>query len=623
VGVQFGRWNFDGRPVDREYLAKVRTLLTPYTPCSISECVGRDFFLLSGTPDTTQESDDGPQPFVSPAESYTWQGRLDNYSELMNRTNPPSCQGATDAELVFSMYQKDGVKSLGRLIGDWSLMALDRANRTLILAVDFLGACPLYYFSSGRFVAWSTVLEPLVLLSDRPFTICHEYVLGSLYGFPSPELTAYREIHAVPPSSYVEMTSKSTTIRKHWDFDPGKHLHDSTDTEYEEGFRHLFTQAVRRRLRSAHPVASELSGGMDSSSIVCVADQVLEHEPGLAPRLDTLSYLDDSEPAWNERPFVRVIEQARKRVGLHIDVSTHLAFIPERDSAQFPYAPSAGLVASVPQQAVSDYLRVNNIQVVLSGLGGDETTGGVPGGAPELADLFARARIPAFCRQAFVWALAERRPFSCVVGDVLSGFLPPSFSGSLLPLAKIPWLDPTYARRVGPIENLAPSRVKFGGPLPSFQENLFTLADLRRQIASIPPHRSPVRERRYPFLDRDLLEFLYSVPRSQLVRPERRRSLLRRALRGIVPEAVLERKRKAYVARAPLKSLQAECNRLKQWTKGMLCASIGAINLEVFQASLEDACRGNDAHLWRISRTLELESWLRDGRVQAVLRLSA
>jgi asparagine synthase (glutamine-hydrolysing) len=120
-----------------------------------------------------------------------------------------------------------------------------------------------------------------------------------------------------------------------------------------------------------------------------------------------------------------------------------------------------------------------------------------------------------------------------------------------------------------------------------------------------------------------LLEFLYSVPRSQLVRPERRRSLLRRALRGIVPDAVLERKRKAYVARAPLKSLQAECNRLKQWTKGMLCASMGAINLEVFQASLEDACRGNDAHLWRISRTLELESWLRDGRVQAVLRLSA
>jgi asparagine synthase (glutamine-hydrolysing) len=207
------------------------------------------------------------------------------------------------------------------------------------------------------------------------------------------------------------------------------------------------------------------------------------------------------------------------------------------------------------------------------------------------------------------------------VGDVISGFLPPSPYGSAEPLAKVPWLNPGFEHRIRPTENLAPGRPTFFGPLPSFQENLFTLDDLRRQIASVPPQRSPVRERRYPFLDRDLLEFLYSVPRSQLVRPERRRSLLRRALRGIVPEAVLERKRKAYVARGPMKSLQADCSQLKQWTREMLCASVGAINQAVFQKSLDEACRGNDAHLWRISRTLELESWLRDVRVQAVLRL--
>jgi hypothetical protein len=118
-----------------------------------------------------------------------------------------------------------------------------------------------------------------------------------------------------------------------------------------------------------------------------------------------------------------------------------------------------------------------------------------------------------------------------------------------------------------------------------------------------------------------LLEFLYNVPREQIVQPGRRRSLMRRALRGIVPEAVLERKRKAYVARAPLKSLHAEAETLRAWTANMICCEIGAVDFQQFERALAAACRGDDSHLWRISRTLALESWLRDSRVQSVLRM--
>ena len=162
---------------------------------------------------------------------------------------------------------------------------------------------------------------------------------------------------------------------------------------------------------------------------------------------------------------------------------------------------------------------------------------------------------------------------------------------------------------------------KLHGPLPSVQENLHTLEDLRRQLASAPVQLSPARERRYPFLDRDLLEFLYNVPREQLVQPGRRRSLMRRALRGIVPEAVLERKRKAYVVRAPLISFHAEAARIREWTTDMVCCDIGAVDLKHFQQELAAASRGDDSHLWRLSRTLALESWLRDARVQSGLRL--
>jgi asparagine synthase (glutamine-hydrolysing) len=294
----------------------------------------------------------------------------------------------------------------------------------------------------------------------------------------------------------------------------------------------MFIQAVRRRLRSIGPVVSELSGGIDSSSIVCVADRILKDESGLASRLDTLSYLDDTEPDWNERPFVAAVETARKRVGFHVDVSTQLAFIPERDPSQFSCTPAAGIFPSIPQQAVSAYLRCEGVRVVLSGLGGDECTGGVPTGIPELADLLVQGRMVKLFRQAVAWSLAARRPLIHMASSVISEFLPSPALGGSGRLAKVPWLNPVFERRTRSTEILTSKRLTFFGPLPSFQENLCALDDLRRQIASVPPQISPILERRYPFLDRDLLEFLYSIPREQIIRPGRRRSLLRRALRG-------------------------------------------------------------------------------------------
>jgi asparagine synthase len=83
------------------------------------------------------------------------------------------------------------------------------------------------------------------------------------------------------------------------------------------------------------------------------------------------------------------------------------------------------------------------------------------------------------------------------------------------------------------------------GPLPSFQMNLDALNGLRSQLGCSSLSSAPRYEKRYPYLDRDLLEFVYAIPREQLVRPGQRRSLMRRALIGIVPDVILQRKRKA------------------------------------------------------------------------------
>jgi len=379
---------------------------------------------------------------------------------------------------------------------------------------------------------------------------------------------------------------------------------------------------VRRRLRSSTPVIAELSGGMDSSSIVCIADRILEETPALAPRLDTLSYLDDTEPDWDERPFVTAVERQRGKSGFHIDVSSPICFLPKRDPDKFSSFPAMGLIPSVPEQQVSERLHSENIRVVLSGLGGDECTAGVPDGTPELADLLVQGKLGAFFRRGVAWSLAPRRPLIHLTSQVIAGFLPQKLFGPNPLLLKVPWLNEDFARRNRANAACSSLRLKLNGQLPSFQENVHTLGDIQRQIACTPLASAPPRERRFPFLDRDLLEFLYNIPREQLVQPGRRRFLMRRALHGIVPAPLLERKRKAYVARTPLQSLLAQSKELTQWTKEMICSDIGAIDLDHFQRVLAQAFQGDLSHLWRLSRTLELESWLRDTRVQSVLSSS-
>ena len=340
MSFQFGKWNFDGEPIDPGYIAKVRGFLAPYAPDSITIGGKGAFFVLYGAFHSTDQSGQECQPSLSPSRTYlTWSDR----SELLERTNRHSAPGITDFDIVSSLYAEQGTEAFGHFTGDWSFSALHHDDRTLILAIDFLGTQPLHYLYCDRYIAWSSILEPLVALAGRTFTLSEEYVAGWLCDTPAAFLTPYTEIRSVPPGASVEITQRGTSLRKYWDFDSTKRLRLSDDSEYEAGFRHFFTQAVRRRLRSSGPVVAELSGGMDSSSVVCIADRVLDGDPSLAARLDTLSYLDDTEPDWNERPFVAAIERARGRVGFHVDVSRQRTLIPERDPARFSATPAAGV----------------------------------------------------------------------------------------------------------------------------------------------------------------------------------------------------------------------------------------------------------------------------------------
>ena len=119
-------------------------------------------------------------------------------------------------------------------------------------------------------------------------------------------------------------------------------------------------------------------------------------------------------------------------------------------------------------------------------------------------------------------------------------------------------------------------------------------------------------EKRYPYLDRGLLEFMYAIPREQLVRPGQRRSLMRRALVGIVPDELLNRKRKAFVARGPMVSIAEEWSHLLELGQNMFLSSLGIADSSRFLESLQKTRQGADVPIVPLMRTIGVELWLQN-----------
>jgi len=408
-------------------------------------------------------------------------------------------------------------------------------------------------------------------------------------------------------------------ISKYWDFDPDKKIRYRTDDEYEEHFRTVFGQAVQRRLRSDSPILAELSGGMDSSSIVCIADTVIARNAAETPRLDTVSYYNDSEPNWNERPYFTRVEEKRGRSGCHIDIGAQEPFNFEIDCDRFVVTPGVRGQANKASTQFAACLTSQGNRVVLSGIGGSEVIAGVPTPTPELADLLARARFAALVHRLKVWALSKRKPWFHLLLDAARGFFPRAVVG--LPEYKRPlrWLNADFVRRNRFALEGYECRLNLFGPLPSFQENVSTLGLLQRQLGCDVPESEPPFEKQYPYLDRCLLEFMFAIPREQLVRPGQRRSLMRRALVGILPDELLNRKRKAFLVRAPMAAIADNWSRLIEMNEHMVSSLLGIVNPNLFSEALEKAHHGQEVPIISLMRTLSVECWFRNLRRRKVL----
>jgi asparagine synthase (glutamine-hydrolysing) len=614
MSVQAGVWNFDGRAVDRNLLENLSESLRHQGPDSESRYVDGSVALLYRPFHTTAESRREKQPYASRRGFIlTWDGRLDNRDVLIADLRGDLDASPTDLAIFAAAFDRWETDCFSRLVGDWAVSIWIPEQRELLFAADYMGIRHIFYYLKKDQIWWSTDLGPLVLLSGAKFHIDDDYIAGYFAHEPDAHLTPYREIREVPPGQFVRVGNGIASVERFWRFSPKSRIRYRTDAEYEEHFRHLFRQSVRRRLRSDSPVLAELSGGLDSSSIVCMADDIIADEGEQLPRLDTISHYDNTEPNGDDSTYFPKIEQKRGRVGIHVDSSKLGGTEASLECSEFHALPGvlgAGLRLG---DARADVVRRGGYRAVLSGIGGDEFLGGIPDPRAQMADLMVQFKLVSLAKQLTAWSLVKRKPWVHLLWQSAIEVLPPSLGQYLIKEAKVEsWIQKDFAKRT----RLAIRRIgvdeHFGLWLPTGRSCIGGVLLMASKVAKHTPPISVQVENRYPYMDQNLIEFILSIPASQMLRPGERRSLMRRSLAGIVPQEILSRRTKQIGARTPILVIGRHWDELQNVCQTSLSAALGYVHEDRFLTAISDARMGKSVPLVRILRAISLEYWLRN-----------
>ena len=621
MSLQAGIWNFDGRPVDPKQIENIGQFLKQLGSDGESRYVEDSIALLYRPFHTTGESYREKQPYFSHMGFIlTWDGRLDNRRALIADLRSDLEANPTDVEIVAAAFDRWETDCFRRLIGDWAVSIWKPGQRELFFAADYMGVRHIFYYLKKNRMLWSTNLGSLVLLSNDKFHIDDNYIAGYFAHAPDAHLTPYLEIREVPPGQFVRVGNGRAMVERFWRYDPAWRIRYKTDAEYEEHFRYVFRQSVQRRLRSDSPVLAELSGGLDSSSIVCMADDILAGEGAETPRLDTLSYYDKTEPSGDDWTYFQKIEAKRGRAGIHIDGSKLGSFPDSLECANFSPLPGILGVGHKLDIERADAIRAGGYRAILSGIGGDEFMGGVPDPRAHLADLIVQFRFVSLAKQLLAWSLSKRQPWIQLLWRSAIDVLPSFLGQYFVKEARIePWMQKDFAKRTRLAIRQLDVDEHFGLWLPTRRSYIAGVMVMANNLAKLTAPVQAFEEVRYPFLDQTLIEFLLSIPAEQLLRPGERRSLMRRSLAGIVPQEILSRRTKQVGARTPVIILDKYWDELQSIFQTSFSSRLGYIHEARLLKTVCDARAGKSVSLIRVLWTISLEYWLRDLAARGLL----
>jgi asparagine synthase (glutamine-hydrolysing) len=539
-----------------------------------------------------------------------WDGRLDNRSDLLMLLKDHLLEDSSNPALALAAYKRWGTDGFVHLIGDWSVVIRDDNNQTTVLASDFAGVRPLYYSVKSGQVFWSSYLGSVVHATQ--ISELDEHYVGAylLYG-GCPNRTPYKGIYSVPPGHAVCASSEGTKISRFWSLPIRDEVRYENQHRYEEQLRALFREAVSVRLQTESPILAELSGGLDSSSVVSMANHLIRSGAAPASSLTSVSYVWQNSL---DEPFIRDMESFSGIKGVHI--STH-----ETPLVSKTHAGNAQPEILQPlRREVGLLSRQLRAKVLLTGMTGDLMMGNWFDDSLQVSASLRRFRFDQTCKDALEWSKVLRLPIYRILWQALCASLPTVLTpaavyaredGSYTVKSTETSVMPCFVDRLG----LSASRNIFSDAWMQasperrkYFRSLSTTLELRTlQTPELWQHLDYT----HPFAHRPLVEFLMAVPTSILCRPGEPRKLMRSAMSDLWPIKLQNRRSKGLFNAPWQEALQPLAN-LLLGAKHLSVVDLGFVDQGRLLSRLQRLRLGADCNQSQLRNIIVLELWLRN-----------
>jgi asparagine synthase (glutamine-hydrolysing) len=534
-----------GASADRQVLKSLTDALVHRGPDSsgyfIEGSVGLGFRRLSIIDLKT-----GNQPILSEDENLvlTCNGEIYDYPELKSEliSVGHTFRTRTDVEVLLHLYENHGDQCLQKVNGQFAFAIYDRKKRSLFLARDQFGICPLYYTVAGGVFIYASEIKAILkhpLVSPNVDLTGLDQVL-SLPGPISPR-TVFKDIKSLVPGHFLLVKDGQITTSEYWDLDYPEQV-DGRDEKPERFFaeelRELFQQSVKYRLQADVPVGIFLSGGLDSSMIAAMIQRV-------SPEVQRHSFsISFSDQRICESRYQRLMSTA---VGsIHHEIPFNELDIADglRDVVYHAECPLKETY-NTASLALSRRTRENGVTVVLNGEGSDELFAGYVGYrfdkrracngkgreletilGDEIRDKLWGDPDLYYEKDEYTFRETKTTLYSVELSEHLDEF----------DCANFPVINKQKLRGRHPVHKRSylDFKLRLAGHLIADHGDRMAMA------SSI--------EARYPFLDINLVEFCRQIPPGLKLNGYIEKAILKKAAEGLIPQAIIEREKFGFVA---------------------------------------------------------------------------
>jgi asparagine synthase (glutamine-hydrolysing) len=549
------------------------------------------------------------------------QVRLDNRPDVERRVRADGQSIADESDLALALrfVARSGLVAIPELVGDFGFIAWHAATRTAIGGCDAFNHARLYYNQHRDLMLVGSRAEPLSMVDTYDIGYLADILLDA---FPQ-DRTVYAGVHQVPAASTLTLRDGRVTTSPYWsvsNFEPSYTWHASPE-DAAEACRDLLTTAVRLRLDTGGRTWSQLSGGLDSSAVVSIVQQLAERGQ-ISRGLDgTITFVMGSDTSADERPYSEAIV---KRWGVRNEVVVDAPMWydeADHDPLPLPDQPLQTMMFAPIDARFRAILRDARARVLLTGFGSDHLFTGCP---LYLAERFARGHVVDVLGELAHRAALVRTSFwRLAYTNVVKPFIP----GATRWLERPPisaarardWLRQDTYRRVYSQAPDPTSEALSTGPVRRKYANWLGAQIVGAQRADETRALSEVVSVRHPFLYRPLVEFALRMPPEWCARPLAHKWIFREAMKGVLPEVIRTRVLKGGGGDTFAHMFIHQKAFLRELVRDPILADLGLVDRHRLATALEQS---SNPATWKgsiqgdVLTTLSVEAWLqlRSGR---------